>query len=87
MTYLKIIVPIPSVVKISKSKECFLRPSMIWHDLTPFSIALTQVSILGIIPPDMMPSSIKPGISLTLIFESMNPDQTDLLKHQEHQSK
>ncbi len=39
MTYLKIIVPIPSVVKISKSNECLLRPSIMWHDLTPFSIA------------------------------------------------
>ena len=27
--YLKIIVPMPSVVKISKSNECFLRPSII----------------------------------------------------------
>ena len=65
MIYLQIIVPIPSVVNTSKSKECFLRPSIIWQDSTPFSIAFTQVSIFGIIPPEIIPSSIKPGTSET----------------------
>ena len=37
-------------------------------ELTPFSIAFTQVSILGIIPPEITPSSIKAGISSTFIF-------------------
>ncbi len=46
----------------------FLRPSMIWQDLTPSSIALTHVSIFGIIPPEITPSSIKSGTSSIFIL-------------------
>ena len=61
-------VPMPSSVNISKSNECFLRPSIIWHDSTPFSMARTQVSIFGIIPPEIIPLSINSGTSEILIF-------------------
>ena len=55
-------------MKISSKRECFLRPSMIWQDLTPSSIALTHVSIFGIIPPEITPSSIKSGTSSIFIL-------------------
>ena len=70
--YSTIIVPIPSVVNTSSKSACFLRPSIIWQDFTPSLMALTHVSIFGIIPPVITPSSIKPGTSETLIFEREN---------------
>ena len=45
--------------------EWGVRPSMIWALPTPRRTASTQQSILGIIPPEIMPSFFKRLTSLT----------------------
>ena len=52
-----IMVPTPSSVSSSISSECGCRPSMMCVALTPWLSERTQQSILGIMPPAMMPSS------------------------------
>ncbi|PAV92771.1 hypothetical protein WR25_04669 [Diploscapter pachys] len=50
-------VPAPAEVKISSSIACGTRPSRITAASTPASTAATQVSTLGIIPPEIVPSA------------------------------
>src|SRR5690606_13659998 len=51
-------VPMPWSVKISRSSECILRPSMMCVRATPPSRARMHASTLGIIPPAIWPSWI-----------------------------
>jgi hypothetical protein len=51
-------VPTPYSVKSSSSSACWTRPSMMTAPSTPFSTASTHVSILGIMPPRMVPSAM-----------------------------
>ena len=52
-----IIVPMPSSVNSSSSSTCATRPSRMCPPLTPLRTACVQLSILGIIPPAIMPSA------------------------------
>ena len=56
------IVPAPSEVKISSSIACGTRPSRITAASTPAPTAATQVSTLGIIPPEIVPSAYNAAI-------------------------
>ena len=58
-------VPMPSSVNSSTRMEWGVRPSMIWALPTPRRTASTQQSILGIMPPEMMPSFFRRLTSLT----------------------
>src|SRR5690349_10187343 len=49
-------VPIPSLVKISRSTACFTRPSRMWVFPTPPLSASMQHSTFGIIPEPTTPS-------------------------------
>ena len=59
------VVPVPSSVKASYSMLWGWRPSMICTLVTPSSMACTQQSTLGIMPPAMVPWSFRPGTSAT----------------------
>ena len=41
--------------------EWGMRPSRMWTRYTPPAMASTQHSILGIMPPEMMPWATRPG--------------------------
>ena len=51
----RIIVPAPCSVNISSNSACGTRPSMMTEASTPSFTALRQVSILGIMPPVIVP--------------------------------
>ena len=55
----------PLSVSSSTRMEWGLRPSSMTALCTPLRMASTQQSIFGIIPPEMMPSLIRAGTSLT----------------------
>ena len=58
-------VPIPSSVSVSIRIECGILPSIINTLFTPLRIASIQHSTFGIMPPEMIPSRISVGASLT----------------------
>src|SRR5262249_6607167 len=51
-------VPTPCEVKISSISACGRRPSRMTAASTPWLTASTQVSSLGIMPPEMVPSAM-----------------------------
>jgi len=70
MGYATIIVPIPEFVKISRSKECSILPSIMCAALTPCAKALMQHSVFGIIPSVTIFFSIKSLASLRFVFST-----------------
>ena len=59
-------VPAPCSVNSSSSSTWGMRPSRMTAALTPPSTASIAVSILGIMPPEMVPSAIRPRASRTV---------------------
>src|SRR6185437_8271635 len=59
-------VPAPCSVKSSSSSTWGMRPSRITAAVTPASTASTAVWILGIMPPEMVPSAINSRASRTV---------------------
>ena len=57
------VVPMPSSVKASYRMLWGFLPSMMWTLVTPSSMAWTQQSTLGIMPPAMVPCSFSLGTS------------------------
>ena len=78
--------PTPASVSSSMRMECFFRPSRIWALLTPLRTAWTQQSILGIMPPEMTPSLMSAGTSLTrralMRVEAVSYTHLDVYKRQ-----
>ena len=56
-------VPMPWSDSSSMRMEWGMRPSRMWTRSTPPAMASTQHSILGIMPPEMVPSATRPGTS------------------------
>ena len=61
-----IMVPAPCSVNSSISSTCWMRPSRMTAARTPRSTASMQVSTLGIIPPEIVPSAIRARASVVV---------------------
>src|SRR5204862_3573014 len=66
-------VPTPRSVKVSSSREWGTRPSRMTAPSTPPSTASRQVSSLGIIPPEIVPSLIRTLTCETVRFSRSLP--------------
>lgn len=67
-------VPAPYLVKVSSNNTCGIRPSRMCAASTSFSMAWIQVSILGIMPPEMIPSlvSLRASLMVSSLMSSLS---------------